>query len=132
MRHVRARSWRNVIGSQRLISRSIDLEVMGARYWLTHAGFPRLVDHPDAPPDDFVRWLAEHVPDALVWGMNSPRPLEMPTFDRPLVMGHVNVPEPIDTPSVIAVNTGAGDPGGRLTAVVLPERKFITVCDGEA
>jgi serine/threonine protein phosphatase 1 len=108
---------------------ALDLTVMGQRYWLTHAGLPRLDDYPDAPREDVVRWLAEHVPDALVWGMSSPRPIDMPTVDRPLVMGHVNVAEPIDTPAVIAINTGAGDPGGRLTAVVLPHRTFITISD---
>jgi hypothetical protein len=62
-----------------------------------------------------------------VWGWKAPPPLEMPALDRALVMGHVSLDEPIDTPSLVAINTGAGDPGGKLTAVILPERRFITV-----
>jgi serine/threonine protein phosphatase 1 len=106
---------------------ALDLTVLGTHYWVTHAGIPRFEDHPAAPREDFVRWLAEHVPDMLVWGWNAPSPLEMPALDRTLVMGHVSLDEPIDTPSLVAVNTGAGDPGGKLTAVILPERRFVTV-----
>ena len=44
-------------------------------------------------------------------------------------MGHAPRDEPLDTGDVIAIDTGAGtrDGGGRLTALLLPERKFVTV-----
>jgi hypothetical protein len=130
---VHARSSRSAIGPAGHLAfvaglhAALDVTVMGSRYWLTHAGVPRLADYPDAPRHDFVRWLAEHVPDELVWGWNAPPPLEMPVLDRPVVMGHVTVPDPIDAPGLIAINTGAGDDNGRLTAVILPDRKFVTV-----
>jgi hypothetical protein len=47
--------------------------------------------------------------------------------DRPIVMGHRQVREPLDTGEVIAIDTGAGEPDGRLTALLLPERRFLTL-----
>ena len=43
-------------------------------------------------------------------------------------MGHLPRPRPIDTGDAIAIETGSGTrKDGMLTAVVLPERRFINV-----
>ena len=51
-----------------------------------------------------------------------------------MIMGHVALNDPLDTGDVLAIDTGAGALGrhGRLTAVVLPQRKFVTVGASEA
>jgi hypothetical protein len=97
------------------------------RYWVTHAGVPRLEAYPEIPRGQLVPWLAQHQPQELIWGWNAPPPARMPPLDRTVLMGHVTHEEPLDTGAVIALDTGAGSPGGRLTAVILPARTFITV-----
>ncbi len=104
---------------------ALDLEVCGERYWVTHAGVPADVPEQRAPAD-VVPWLAEHQPGELVWPVT--RPEAVARLDRPVVMGHVVVREPLDLGHVVAVDTGCGVvPEGRLTAVVLPERRFVSV-----
>ena len=103
----------------------LDLSVMGQRYWLAHAGIPSTEALPRMALDKVVPYLAEQSPMSLLWAKNDPE--EMLPVDRPVIMGHVRRKRPLNTPSVMAIDTGAGMDGGQLTAVILPERRFITV-----
>jgi serine/threonine protein phosphatase 1 len=105
----------------------VDLEVISHRYWLIHAGLPKREAIARMPREQVVPWLVQHHPHALLHEARHPG--EMPAVDRPVVMGHVPLLQPIDTGAVIAIDTGSGtfQDGGRLTAVLLPERRFVSV-----
>ena len=67
---------------------------------------------------DLFLWEREH--------LNAPRF----AWEKPVVCGHTPVPEPINREKLIAIDTGCvyPHPGlGRLTAVRLPERTFISI-----
>ena len=103
-----------------------DLDVMAARFWLIHAGVPAHVSFKGIAYDQLVPFLAENHARDLLWGSNDPE--AAPPLDRPVIMGHQPRDEPLDTGDVLAIDTGAGSrKGGRLTALLLPERTFITV-----
>lgn len=103
----------------------IDLEVMGARYWMCHGGLPNFHDYEDIPLEEIMPWLVENSPRDLLWSGTEPE--VMGQVDRPILMGHMVVHEPLDRGSIIALDTGAGTFGvhGALTALLLPERTFI-------
>jgi serine/threonine protein phosphatase 1 len=102
------------------------LTVLGTEYWMAHAGVPEFADLPGVADEDIVPYLAQHMPSSLQWARNYPR--AVPPLGRTLVMGHTPQVTPLDTGTVLAIDTGAGAPfGGALTAVILPERRFITV-----
>lgn len=102
------------------------LTVLGSEYWMAHAGVPEFAGLPGVAEDDIIPYLAQHMPSSLQWARNDPH--KMLPLGRTLLMGHTPQPAPLDTGSVLAIDTGAGAPfGGALTAVVLPERRFITV-----
>lgn len=104
----------------------LDLVVMGERYWLVHAGIPSTEPLPGLALEEVVPHLARTIPASLLWAKNEPE--EMLPVDRPVVMGHLRMRRPLDTGNVIAIDTGAGtDPMGALTAVLLPERRFVSV-----
>lgn len=115
----------------------IDLQLETERFWLVHAGIPagdRLHDAFDAPavrptdPAALVPWLARHRRDSLLWVKTLPE--DMPVVDAPVVFGHLSFPEPVDLGHAIGIDTGAGRwPKGALTAVVLPERRFVSADD---
>lgn len=75
--------------------------------------------------DEVVPTLARERSADLLWRANDSH--AMVSLGRPLIMGHQPRRAPLDTGDVLAIDTGAGKPGGRLTAVVLPERRFVTV-----
>ncbi|MDP2305876.1 MAG: metallophosphoesterase [Pseudomonadota bacterium] len=105
---------------------AIDLQVMGTTWWIIHAGVPSHVNLRGVAFADVVPYLAAHHPDALLWGANDPE--EMLALDRPVIMGHVRRRSPLDIGHVLAIDTGAGTIlGGALTAVILPERRFVRV-----
>jgi serine/threonine protein phosphatase 1 len=105
---------------------AVDLEVMGAPFWVIHAGVPATVNLRGLAFREVVPHLAARHPATLLWPSNDPA--EMLAVDRPVIMGHVRRRAPADFGSVIAIDTGAGTyTGGALTAVVLPERKFVSV-----
>ena len=56
---------------------------------------------------------------------------DLSAWEMLVVCGHTPVTEPLNQPRLIGIDTGAvfaGRPGlGRLTAVALPERRFIAV-----
>ncbi len=102
------------------------LHVCGVAYWLVHAGVPSTEDMTGLSADQVVPHLAKHKPASLLWAKNDPE--DMLPVDRTVVMGHLIQRRPLDAGYVIAVDTGAGTiPTGTLTAVVLPERRFVTV-----
>lgn len=110
------------------LSVALDLRVGATRWWVVHGGIPNDVDLAGTPLADVVPRLARERPSDLLWRMNDPEGIV--PLDRPLVMGHLPRREPLDAGHVIAIDTGAGKPGGRLTAVVLPDRRFVTVPTG--
>ncbi len=104
----------------------LDLDVMGTRYWLVHAGVPSTEDLSGVALDDVVPHLARTRPDSLLWAKNDPD--EMLPVDRTVIMGHIVLRAPIDNGHVLAIDTGCGTRQlGFLTAVVLPERRFVRV-----
>lgn len=101
----------------------IDLEVCGTKYWLTHAGVPAL--SATDPTKPLMPQIATISSEFVFWG--NQQPSNMPVVDRPVIMGHIVQREPKDLGHVIAIDTGAGFPGGKLTALLLPERSFVLV-----
>ncbi len=101
------------------------LIVDGHVFWLVHAGVAASL----AVSIDPVVRMNEVVADEhfdLLW--RSQEPDDMDTLDGPIVYGHVPRAEPIDAGHAIGIDTGCGvRPDGRLTAVLLPSRRFITV-----
>lgn len=121
--------WRVPEGHRRWLAAlgvACDLDVLGRRYWLVHAGVPASARDGGMPADRVVPHLVATRPGSLLWP--STRPEEVPLLDRPVIMGHVPVARPVDARNVIAIDTGAGTlPGGALTAVLLPSRRFVAV-----
>lgn len=107
------------------LSVAIDLQVGATKWWVVHAGIPNDFELPGASLDEVVPRLARERPTDLLWRANDPE--TMIPLGRPLIMGHVPRREPLDTGDVLAIDTGSGKPAGRLTAVVLPHRRFVTV-----
>jgi hypothetical protein len=105
---------------------ALDLTVMGVRYWVVHAGVPIQESLAGLRADSVVRYLAQHAPESLLWPKTDPDAV-LPV-GRTVVMGHVPLRRPYDDGLTIGVDTGAGTlRGGQLTAVILPERRFVTV-----
>lgn len=69
--------------------------------------------------EDVFLWERAHI--------NAPRV----NWEKTVVCGHTPVPEPMDLPRLINIDTGCvyvDRPGlGTLTAVILPEREFVSV-----
>lgn len=89
---------------------------------LVHAGMdPHLsvAANLDRLDPDVLLWTRRHWHDSL------------DAWEMPVVCGHTPVTAPVDRPRLIGIDTGAvfaGRPGlGRLTAVRLPERRFVQV-----
>jgi serine/threonine protein phosphatase 1 len=106
------------------LATAVDLEVMGTRWWVIHAGVPSTVDLAGLTVAEVVPHLVRTSPASLSWARNDPE--EMLPIDRPVIMGHMPRRAALDTGAVLAIDTGAGTlAGGALTAVVLPERRFV-------
>ncbi len=116
----------------------LDLHVDGVPYWVIHAGVVDELRHavgqhaPAAPPwpadpRAVVPWLAGHHRDELLW-TKTPADAQR-DVGRTVLFGHVPGRLPLDRGHCIALDTGAGTrwPGAALTAVLLPERRFVTV-----
>jgi serine/threonine protein phosphatase 1 len=104
---------------------ALDLRVCGEPYWLVHAGVPSTEPLVGVPIAEVVPHLARTNPAVLLWSATDPD--EMLPVDRTVIMGHRRRKRPLDAGHVLAIDTGAGMPEGALTAVVLPERRFVTV-----
>lgn len=102
---------------------ALDLTVAGQPWWVVHAGVPAPGTE-ELPPEQVVPTLARERPLDLIWPKHEPE--GAPRLDRPVVCGHRPRREPLDLGHVVAIDTGAGH-GGRLTALLLPERTFVTV-----
>lgn len=103
----------------------LDLTVCGESYWLIHAGVPSTVGLSGVPLPAVVPYLVAHHPETLLWSKHDPE--VMLPVDRPVVMGHVRRKKPLNLPHILAIDTGSGMEGGRLTAVILPSRELVTV-----
>lgn len=102
---------------------AVDLTVMGHRYWVVHSA-PELSDLDSGEEEARMVFLYEA--RRLRWGRY--RVDRVPDCGRPVIAGHMTREVPTDNGRVIAIDTGCGTtPGGALTAVLLPERRFVTV-----
>jgi serine/threonine protein phosphatase 1 len=129
-REIEAEAWRVPEPHRRWLAQlslALDLEVSGERYWVLHAGVPPHEDQARLKPEQVVPSLVRSRGHHLLWA--STRPEQVPWCGGPVIMGHVVCPAPVLLRNVIALDTGAGVLGadGRLSAVVLPERRFVTV-----
>ena len=96
------------------------------KFWIVHAGIPSTVPLSGVAYAQVVPHLAEHHAHSLMWDRIDPE--EMLPVDRPVVMGHTPRQRPYVSDSVMAIDTGAGTTSwGRLTAVILPERRFLSI-----
>jgi len=101
----------------------VDLTVMGRRFWVVHAA-PDLTDLDGG--EEEARAVLTIEARRLRWGRYEVD--RVPDCGRPVIAGHMTRPEPEQTTRCIAIDTGCGTvPGGALTAVLLPERRFVTV-----
>ena len=102
----------------------LDLHVEGEAYWVIHAGIPTGIPFIGMKADAIVPYLVRHHAHDLLWAFTPPE--EMPPVDRTVIVGHRIVRHPVDCGRVLAVDTGCGTTrDGYLTAVVLPDRRFI-------
>jgi serine/threonine protein phosphatase 1 len=105
----------------------IDLEVSGQRYWIIHAGVHRTTAlEPGLTASTVMPWLVENEPWDLTWvggDIETCRDL-----GRPVIYGHSPRLRPQATKRAIAIDTGCGTwESGALSAVVLPEQRFVSV-----
>ena len=109
------------------LGHAVDLRVGEAAFWVIHSGIGTTSSLAAAGSlDRVVPHLLVHSPEVLLWSHTAPE-ATLPV-DRPVVMGHLTRREPKDFGHVMAIDTGCGVwPDGRLTAVLLPERRFVTV-----
>ena len=83
---------------------------------------------------DVRKSVAENLADldpAIAMWTRKHLDANLAAWEMPVVCGHTPVPEPIDAPRLIGIDTGAVFPNrpglGRLTAVSLPDRRFLSV-----
>lgn len=102
--------------------RNTELYLDSPSYFFVHAGLQ--------PELTIAQNLAEPSEKTFLWdrGHYSARFL---AWEKPVICGHTPHPEPINHPQLISIDTGCVYymyPGmGRLCAVILPEREFVTV-----
>ena len=102
----------------------LDLEVEGTQWWVVHAGLPANILKPWMVLEEALPFIAVTDPLPLLWSKTDPA--DTAVLDRPQIMGHLPLREPEDHGHCVAIDTGAGR-GGSLTALLLPERTFLTV-----
>jgi hypothetical protein len=105
----------------------LDLHVSGTPYWVIHAGVHKSTPvEPGLAVDEVVPWLVEYEPWDLLW--NGGHIEDARRLDRLVVFGHTPHIKPAATARAIATDTGCGLwESGALTAVVLPEGRFVSV-----
>ena len=105
---------------------ALSLSAGGEDFWVVHAGLLRQFSFPDSP-DGRVEWMVRTQGERMCWG--KCRPAQCAPAEATVIMGHVPLEAPQDHGHCIAVDTGAGTwhEAGALTAVVLPERRFVAV-----
>jgi serine/threonine protein phosphatase 1 len=115
-------------GDDRLPSAHVDLLKRTGLYHeaegfvFVHAGLDpglSVADNLANPDPDVMMWTRRHL-DA-----------DLSRWERPVVCGHTPHPDPVDTPHLIRIDTGAVFAGrnglGHLTAVQIPDRRFVSV-----
>ncbi len=102
----------------------LDLEVEGSQWWVVHAGLPSPVLKTWMVLEEALPFIAVTDPLPLLWSKTDPA--DTAVLDRPQIMGHLPLQRPEDHGHCVAIDTGAGR-GGGLTALLLPEREFLTV-----
>lgn len=102
----------------------LDLEVEGVQWWVVHAGVPPKMIRSWMVLEEALPFLAVTDPLPLLWTKTDPA--DTAVLDRPQIMGHLPLSQPEDHGHCVAIDTGAGR-GGGLTALLLPEREFLTV-----
>ena len=103
----------------------VDLEVKGRKFWVTHSA-PESHEARWGDPEQDARRLFETASQRLRWGRYQVD--DVADCGRPVVVGHMTRPFPEANARCIAIDTGCGTiPGGSLTAVLLPELRFVTV-----
>jgi len=121
------------------------IEVDGRVYWLIHAGLTKNNALPFRPfdlsntsddemmeeivargnPDAYILWPSPQLPSKAYPKHN------LFTFkDATQVLGHKVVHHPIVTKNFIALDTGCGLAGRKLSAILLPSKKIIQIEDG--
>lgn len=105
------------------------LTVAGQCFWLVHAGISptlaRGLGKRETVAAIVPRLYRERDPYAL-W--NGSGPEQSLAVDRPVIMGHYPLREPLLRSHVLAIDTGAGTKqSGRLSALLLPERRTLSV-----
>ena len=102
--------------------RATKLYLDSEEHFFVHGGIP-----PDMTIADAVERLDE---DTFLWE-RSHFDITERAWEKTVVCGHTPMAEPLKEPSLIAIDTGCvyyTRPGmGRLTAVRLPERAFLSV-----
>lgn len=89
-------------------------------YFFVHAGVPPTLTLKQSKED-------EEAHDYFLWGREHLNALA-PPWEKTVVFGHTPMPEPLNQQNMIGIDTGCvfNRPGlGKLTAVLLPETKFI-------
>ena len=89
-----------------------------------HAGVPPKMIRSWMVLEEALPFLAVTDPLPLLWTKTDPA--DTAVLDRPQIMGHLPLSQPEDHGHCVAIDTGAGR-GGGLTALLLPEREFLTV-----
>ena len=105
------------------------LTVCGEKFWMVHAGispsFARTLRPKETVAAIVPRMYRERDHYAL-W--NDSPPEHSLAVDRPVIMGHKSLPEPLLRSHVLAIDTGAGTKRtGKLSALLLPERRTLSV-----
>ena len=112
-----------------LLSLPVALRIVidGAPFWIAHAGVSASLCA-GIDPIPRMSEIAEKEYFDLLWRGQEPK--DMDELDGPVVYGHVPRQEPIDAGHAIGIDTGCGvRPNGKLTAVILPARRFVSVGD---
>lgn len=105
---------------------ALRLEVDAVPYWVVHAGIRARERPVGIVKEQVIPWMAEHRTNELLWKATDPT--EMLALDATVISGHLPRLDPIDLGHAIAIDTGSGTlPVARLTAVMLPSRRFLTV-----
>lgn len=100
----------------------LEHEDTGRKHRLIHAGLP-----PEAvlvPFEDRIAWAEKNAVESLLWGGFSQA--SMPPIPEKLIVGHIPRTVPMIRDHWIGMDTGCGM-GGKLSALLLPEEKTISV-----
>lgn len=119
-REVEGQRWRVPAGHTAFLeglATAIDLEVLGERYWVTHAGVPMTEPLAGLGIDEVVPHLVRTKPATLRWTTTDPE-MVLP-LGRTVLMGHVPQRKARDTGDVI--DPRVSSPGGRARSRAGPQ-----------